>query len=584
LRNEIMKRFKLAAVAAASLVAASFAHAGILSVTPVQYAAESFSATGAAAVAAPLFNYSMSSAFNTGSNPSFTYDFTLNGANWNFNNTTSALSSAALPGVPALAADGTALAVTITNPNNILQIATAASVVKVSDTVFRATFNSASWVGTALNVTFPVGSFVTIGTNVAGKSPSVYATAATSAPANSCTPTPVNVTLATVMKDATGAVTIESNGTLDPIAAQSGTYLVSNSAISATIDAVAVNETSKVDVINTLLLQTQGTFFTTGAGTDSVIGTPNATIQLGRLVIKDRGSFSDASPGATGPYSVFGGFAGGVSAGATALLGNANLSAATIKVNGNFVVGAASSVNLTSDAACATVIAGPFVPTATNVTMNLTAAQLATMVQTGAAGNGTGVQTAYICYTVANTNAAQIPSGQFTLDASSTVSHLSSEAGGPVCGTNLYNLTKNGVQIDVRNVIARASGGYTAGFRSFLRIINTDESLSTVVAAQVIDNAGNVLGAKPLNGGVAIPPRGYIFVSNDQLETALAGSTSAGYTDAAGANVRIRLSAPSATLRVQNYVLTPQGTFLEASGAQADEGVNPANNSIFLNK
>lgn len=578
-----MKRFKLAAVAAASLVAASFAHAGILSVTPVQYAAESFSATGASSVSAPLFNYSMSSAFNTGSNPTFTYDFTLTGANWNFG-ATSAASSSAAAGSPALAADTTNLSVTITNPNLTSQIASAASVVKVSDTVFRATFNSASWVGAAANVTFPVGSFVTIGTNAAGKSPSVYATAATSAPANSCTPTPVNVILATVMKDATGATTIESNGTLDPIAAQSGTYLVSNSAISATIDTVAANETSKVDVINTLLLQTQGTFFTAGAITDTVTGTPQATIQLGRLQFKDRGSFSDASAGAAGPYSVFGGFASAGPGAATALLGNANLLAATIKVNGNFVAAAASSVNLTSDAACATVIAGPFVPTATNVTMNLTAAQLAAMTQTGAAGNGTGVQTAFICYTVANTNVAQIPSGQFTLDASSTVSHHSSEAGGPVCGTNLYNLTKNGVQIDVRNVIARASAGYTAGFRSFLRVINTDESLSTVVNAQVIDNGGTVLGAKPLNNGVAIPPRGYIMVSNDQLETALAGSTSAGYTDAAGANVRIRLSAPSATLRVQNYILSPSGTFVEASGAQADEGVVPANNSIFLNR
>lgn len=579
-----MKRFKLAALAAASLVAASFAHAGILSVTPVQYAAESFSATGAAAVTAPLFNYSLSSAFNTGSAPTFTFDFTLTGANWNYSATSGAASTAAVPGAGALAADGTALAVTITNPNNITQIATAATVVKVSDTVFRATFNSASWVGGALNVTFPVGSYVTIGTNAAGKSPSVYATAATSAPANSCTPTPVNVVLATKMANATGAETIESNGTLDPIAAQSGIYLVSNSAIAVTVDTVAGAETSKVDVINTLGVQTQGTFFTAGAITDVVTATPNAIIQLGRLQFKDRGSFSDAAPGAVGPYSVFGGFAAALSAPATTSLGNANLSAATIKINGNFVAAAASSVNLTSDTACSTVIAGPFVPTATGVTMNLTAAQLALMTQTGTAGSGTGVQTGYICYTVANTNTAQIPSGQFTLDSSSTVTHLASEAGGPVCGTNLYNLTKNGVQIDVRNVIARASAGYTAGFRSFLRIINTDESLSTVVAAQVIDNAGNVLGAKPLNGGVAIPPRGYIFVDNTQLEAALAGSTSAGYADAAGANVRIRLSAPSATLRVQNYVLSPAGTFLEASGAQADEGVAPLNNSIFLNK
>lgn len=566
-----MKRFKLAAVAAASLVVASFSHAGVLQLTPVQYAAETFSST-AAPVSAPLFSYSLSAPINTTSNPSFTFDFTLTGANW-------AYTAGVAQNIGA-----TALVVSMKDPNVVGKFANASSVVQVSTNVFRATFNAASWsAGTGSSAAvFPVGSFVTVGDSAVGGSPAVVPTGATAAPALTCNPTPVNVSLAVIMKDSTGAQTNETNGVLDPILAQSGIYLVSNSGISSVVDVVAANEQSRIDVINTLGAQGPGSFFTTGATPLPADGTASqTTIQLGRVVIKDRGAFQDSTSTVNAPYSVIGGFASAGPAPAVALTGNANLSGATIKVNGNFSLTAGVAVNLTSDAACTTVIAGPFTPLATSAILTLTAAQLATFIPTGTAG--TGAQTAYICYTVPVTNTAAIPASQFTLDASSAVTHHSSETGGPICGTNLYNLTQNGVRIDVRNVVARASAGYAAGFRSFLRVINTDENLSTVVNAQVIDNAGNVLGAKPLNGGLAIPPRGYIMVDNTQLETALAGSTSAGYTDAAGANVRIRLSAPIGTLRVQNYVLTPAGTFLEASGAQADEGTQPAT-SVFLNR
>ncbi len=88
-----------------------------------------------------------------------------------------------------------------------------------------------------------------------------------------------------------------------------------------------------------------------------------------------------------------------------------------------------------------------------------------------------------------------IPTSQFAL-TSGTLDQVRRFAriGNPVCAAPIYNLTSNGVRIDVRNYIPAGRQGRQSGWYSVVRVINTDEqqTVSPVIQALL---ASGVLGA-----------------------------------------------------------------------------------------
>lgn len=563
-----MKQLKVVSLAACML-AAGFVSAGTLQVTPVQYAAETIVA--GAALNATVYSYSLAAPIATTSAPVFTAEFKLNNALWN----------------AALAVDEVALV----DPTNTTGIRATSVVLNAAGDTMTATFTVAAG-GTVpatgpvlatppVGYTFPVGSNIIVGRTVA---PVVKATAAQVAPALTCTASSVLTTLTAAIKNALGTET-ETVAPLNVL--NNATYLTSNSALSVTAQASTgtAAETSKIDVTNPSL----GKQFTNNADAGSTNADVNV-VNIGSIVFSDRGVFKDAtSVGGAQPYTVATGF--GVAGAAAAGAGNVSVTAANVVVNGVFNTAGSvylsdaptclTEVNLTTGAVAALATgtkasaAAQATLTGTSATLAL-AGGLATAFPASAAG-----RTGYICYKRDVTTTTAMAPSQFTIGAASSVTHAATESGPtPICGTNLYNLTQNGVRIDVRNFVGGATGAATGGWTSILRLINTDASQTATVTGQMIKNDGTVLAGATI---ATVPANGYTNLTSAQVEAALAGSASAGYTDAAGVNTRLRVSAPVSSLRVQNYLYNPVlKTFIEADGSQGDE--QPGNAPTLVNE
>ncbi len=559
-----MKQFKLATLAAAGLLASGLAGAGTLQVTPIQYAAETI--VSGTALTAPVFSYALAAPISVSSSPIFDFDFELNNAVWD--KVTAHMVPSANPGTMfyIVSQDGTtslkATALSYSNGDKTLRL--------------RFTMVAGGAVGLvgatpAANYTFPVGSNIVIGSTVAP--PSVIGTAAMVVPANSCSPTDVDTKLKTYMYDALGSLTSETavGGAINFV--QENTYLRSSSGLSVTATAPAATiESSKIDVTQPSL----GRFFTNDADAAGTANNTN-TVAIARVRFSDRGTFKDATVGAVGNYTVATGFtgAGGAAAGP---LGNVSVDKMNLRVTGAFNTN--GTVYMSSLPTCLDEIdlaAGTVAALATGTAAS--AGARATLVAGSATFTGLKINvlgftgaapTAYVCYKRDISVASSVlPPSQFRLDATvANVTHVA-ESGSPVCGDALYNLRQNGVQVDLRNVVAKTSPAYAEGWRSFIRVINTDEAQTATVAGQVIKSDGTVMGGSTL---VTLAPRAYKFMDTDQIETALFGSTSAGYAANDGSNYRLRLSSPTSSIRVQNYLFNPTSkNFIEASSSQGDE-------------
>lgn len=118
-----------------------------------------------------------------------------------------------------------------------------------------------------------------------------------------------------------------------------------------------------------------------------------------------------------------------------------------------------------------------------------------------------------------------------------------------------YAVVYNGSQIDIRNYVPVAVTGYT----NYLRVINTG-SISAAVTAAVIDEVTGVVGTAgtlitTLAAGAAKT------LSPTEVEAAIG-------TQPASARPRIRITAPTNGMNVQNFLFTPNGSFTEAGNAQ----------------
>lgn len=158
----------------------------------------------------------------------------------------------------------------------------------------------------------------------------------------------------------------------------------------------------------------------------------------------------------------------------------------------------------------------------------------------------------YVCLTVP-ANTVQIPLGtptaSFTFTKTTTTDAANTAAG------NLYTLAYNGSQVDVRNYVPAGNSGYI----TLVRMINTG-TVTASVSGQFISPAGALLGtSQVLSANLA--PGGSVDMSSSQIEAILG----------AQANItrpRLRITAPTNGMDVQNYISTPQGGFSVMHGKE----------------
>ena len=333
------------------------------------------------------------------------------------------------------------------------------------------------------------------------------------------------------------AVTLPSNQ--DPVAtpvniattAAAVTGVVTSSA------AFTVVETKKIDLAAA-----------TGTATAFNVLTAPFTNTSASTTIVNLGSYKFTNNAAVTPTDLAGGpYALGAAAAATGAVFTGTSVVVTPGAGQTFPVG--SFLQLTSDLTCAAPIMG--IGTALTAT---TAAAAVTLASTG--GNavpGTALPY-YVCLTVPGTVAGVITPVNTTVGATLTKA-VATDASNVIAATPVYPLGYNGSQIDVVNYVPAAVTGWT----QYLRIANTGV-LTTNVSAAVIDETTGVVGT----AGVVITNLAAGATTNltaSQIEAVVGAQPAA-------ARPRIRITASTNGLTVQNMLFTPNGSFTNNSSAQ----------------
>jgi hypothetical protein len=331
--------------------------------------------------------------------------------------------------------------------------------------------------------------------------------------------------------DSTGAA-VENNTASVAVSAEALSAKWVASAPAVATGAFPTAEASKVNVA----VAPVGTTFTLDADATPANAT---TIVLGAFqLVENAGSFLDSN---------------GVA--------KVNLAALTtnkwnLSVTGPFTSNTAAGVVFASaTASCAAAVPGAFTITAGTATGQLDGIAL------GLAK--TSPQTAYVCYTPnATGKTLQIPTGQFTGTGTTLAATAITAAmlGETVSSTNLYNLSSNGAQVDVR--VMTTSG--TTGWNTVLRIINTG-AVAAPVTAQYLPADGSA-GPAAAVIVTSLAAGATAMLSAAQIETAL-GVT----LPSTGNPPRIRVSAPTDSLRVQAWVQTPNGAWFMGTPSQGSE-------------
>lgn len=328
-------------------------------------------------------------------------------------------------------------------------------------------------------------------------------------------------------------------------------------------------EQSKVDV----LLPSAGKNFT---NTPVDITGSVTSINLGQVIVRDRAVLFDLN--GTNPYSV-GTAAFGTNPASSVGIVEAN--GITFKVSGKFATGGTVTVRANTVAAGGNTVVGAVIPSTvtfnadrTEATVTVAGADLtdAAFTQDGAGATPTA-RRLNIVYTVTGTS--QIPVAQFRVTSGQLNKFATSlEAPNVACPGNIYNLVANGVQVDVRNYVPAVAAAPSGGWKSIIRLINTDEAQTAEVTGTALLRNGD-LGASAVL--VTLKPREVVYMQSADIDAKLnaaATATAKSFgADDIGQNARLRLTAATSSIRVQNYLYNPaNGNFIEGSSAQGDEG------------
>lgn len=338
--------------------------------------------------------------------------------------------------------------------------------------------------------------------------------------------------------NATAAI-LTQGGTL----VESSSGVVANSAAAWAIAAVSSStlttpETARVNVAATPAL----TAFLDAQTGDVTGQAANGPVNLGRVRVTN-------TPGVQVELG-----------GSTAVsFANSATQGLTLTVTGSF--GSGSSVYVSTVASCgASPGLGALTQNAGRTSAsNATAISIANAVIADPAEGGS--KDVFVCYTVAG-GSNTIPTTQFAVSASLTaISAAPSTTTSALASTNIYNLTLNGSQVDIRNYVPNNTSGWISAYR----IINTG-AVSAAVTGQFIgvDGAlvgtGNVIVGNLVSGGVAV-------VSAAQIEAAIGAISATG-----GVGPRLRITAPTDSLRVQAFACQPNGNCFLNSDAQGIDG------------
>ena len=210
----------------------------------------------------------------------------------------------------------------------------------------------------------------------------------------------------------------------------------------------------------------------------------------------------------------------------------------------SFPVGAVLSADLAATCAAAIAPVAPFTST--------TASAAATIaVPIASVTSGTPL---FVCLSAPSpTNVATPLSPTITATLANSV--VATAAQTQVTGAG-YALGYNGTQIDVSNYLPIVLA--TSGFEQYLRIANTGSREAAVSVALIDQNTG-VVGASA--AVVTLKPGASKTIRGSDIEAAL------GVTLAAEARPRLRVTAPTTGLTVQNMLMT-SGGFTNNSSAQ----------------
>ena len=574
-----MKRKVLSALLASAFVGvATTASAGVIQASYKNYAAEIFGAD--VSLIAPTVGYSLALPLTgTVGNPnSFTVSYTLDSGTWD---------PADLPGATLIsAADPTKF---LDGANGVVDTVPVTGLSRITfqfllnnGTVFPngSTINLGSN-AVALSVNNPAAAGYAAGVNGDGAIKSVFTKLQTPAlPANYCAPTPSSIGITIALTNAAGSP-FDSN---QPGAQNTTPILQSNAATSTTVQSSAAfgaspaSETSQVNV----LIGSLGKLFTNPVDvTNSTLMIDIGSITFGPNPLLNGGTLYDTNGLAI--YTV-GNANWGAAVGAD---GGVSENGLTFTVTGNFVAG--GILNVTSDSAGLVPLAA--VTSSLNVantiaTVTVPAASMNNVGLPAVGGVLAGKRTAFVTYTVPGTTV--IPTSQFAI-SSGTLARVagSNELATPVCPGPIYNLTSNGVKVDVRNYVPNVARA-ASGWYSVIRVINTDDIQNASPIAQAL-LANGTLGASidmttisSVDGKTgAFKPREVRYFTSTTIDTALnavatVAAPSYGAADVGG-NARLRITAPISSIRVQNYVFNPaNGNFIESSAAQSDEGPSAA--------
>ncbi len=545
-----MKIKLLSALVASALgTMAITANAGVIQASYKNYASEVFG-TDAVVLIAPTVNYALALPLSgTPLNPnSFTISWTLpSGGEW----------------VAAPAAN----TITLSDPNNLTPINPSTVTLSADKKTISAVFSVQS--------PYTVNSQIILGSGGPVSITKVGNVLGAPALNNGCGNDIASVEVAVKLTNAAGSE-FDSNFTLAPL--KNTTPIVQASvAISVTAKdsaAFAVAEKSKVDV----LIGSLGKLFTI-APADVTLASPSL-LNIGSINIANKATLFDLD--GTNAYSVkdIAPAAQGALFGTNPATGAGIVEAngLTATVSGTFLTAAKGGSFFASvNADCtASLVAGTIAANGQSATVTLSAANVVAL------ANAAGPLPAYLCY--GTTMANVIPTSQFALTSGSLTKFANSlEAANPVCPAPLYKLGANGVKIDVRNYIPAVVKAQS-GWYSVVRIINTDETQSASPVVQALLANGTLGASTPLDSVVSangtsgpFAPREVRYYTTTAIDAALnAAATPANPSFGAadvGGNARLRISAPTSSIRVQNYQYNPtNGNFLESSAAQSDEG------------
>ena len=165
--------------------------------------------------------------------------------------------------------------------------------------------------------------------------------------------------------------------------------------------------------------------------------------------------------------------------------------------------------------------------------------------------------TYHLCMSVNGTTAIipGTPSAAFTLVKAAGTAVDSNDV---VAATPMFALAYNAQVVDVINYVPVAVG---TGWQQYLRIVNTG-SVDATVSAAIIDEATGVAGTSVVIPAVGTLKKGAAMtITSQQIEAAVGAI-------AATARPRIRITAPTNGLTVQNMLFTPNGGFTNNSSTQ----------------